>query len=202
MDLGNGKTADDVMAELRRLPQVEALDRLVGLLLGPEGMDFFNVIVSLDGYAVNRPRVLDGRFPRGSDEVALGRRAADVLDKRVGDAVELQGQDPRQFERFFLEGDTSVLQEEPEGPRVVLEVVGVVEGVGDIGRVDLADPYGIVSPELYDRYRDAIAQFGPGVVVRLRTGSGTFPGYGPRCSVSPGTARWSPSRTSAMASMP
>ena len=176
IDLGNGKTADDVMAELRSLPQVEALDRLVGLLLGPEGMDFFNVIVSLDGYAVNRPRVLDGRLPQGSDEVALSRRAAEVLGKRVGDAVELQGQDPRQFERFFVEGDTSVLQEEPEGPQVVLEVVGVVEGVGDIGRVDLADPYGIVTPELYDRYRDAIAQFGPGVVVRLRNGFRDVPG--------------------------
>lgn len=170
VDLGNGKTADDVIAELRRLPQVEALDRAAALMLGPEGMMDFYTAVSLDGYAVNRPRLLDGRFPQGLDEMALSRQAAEVLDKRVGDTLELQGHDPRQFERLFLEGDTSVLQEEPEGPRVVLRVAGVVEAAGDIGRIDLTGPYGIVSPELYDRYRGAIAQFGPGAMMRLENG--------------------------------
>lgn len=176
VDLGNGKTADDVISELRRLPQVEALDRGVALLLGPEGMDDFYSAVSLDGYAVNRPRLLDGRLPQGLEEMALSRQAAEVLGKQVGDALELQGHDPRQFERLFFEGDTSVLQESPDGPTVTLRVVGVVETAGDIGRVDLSGPYGIVSPELYDRYRDAIAQFGPGAVVRLRNGSQDVPG--------------------------
>ena len=169
VDLGNGKTADDVIAELRRQPQVEALDRAAALLLAPEGMDF-STYVSLDGYAVDRPRMLDGRLPQGLEEMALSRQAAEVLDRGVGDTLELQGHDPRQFERLFLEGDTSVLQEEPEGPRLVLRVVGVVEGAGDIGRVDLSGPYGVASPELYARYRDAVAQFGPVVVVRLRNG--------------------------------
>lgn len=175
VDLGNGKTADDVIAELRHLPQVEALDRGAAMLLVPEGMDF-STYVSLDGYAVDRPRLLDGRLPQGLDELALSRQAAEVLDKRVGDSLELQGHDPRQFERFFLEGDTSVLQEEPEGPRLVLRVVGVVEGAGDIGRVDLSGPYGVVSPELHARYRDAVAQFGPVVVIRLRNGFQDVPG--------------------------
>ncbi len=34
VDLGNGKTADDVIAELRRLPEVEALDREAGSCSG------------------------------------------------------------------------------------------------------------------------------------------------------------------------
>jgi hypothetical protein len=40
VDLGNGKTADDVIAELRRLPEVEALDREAALMLGPAEIDF------------------------------------------------------------------------------------------------------------------------------------------------------------------
>lgn len=174
VDLGNGKTADDVIAELRRLPEVEALDRAAALLLEPEEGDFYTA-VSLDGYAVNRPRVLDGRLPQGVDEMALSRQAADVLGKRVGDALELQGRGPGQAERFFVEGDPSVLQEAPDGPGVVLRIVGVVETPGDVGRVDLTGPYGIVSPEFYGRHRDDLAQFAPVVMVRLRNGYRDLP---------------------------
>ena len=169
IDLGNGTTAADLIAAMRRLPQVEALDWGAALQLGPDGVDFYSS-VSLNDYAVDRFRLIDGRLPQGLDEVALSRSAAAALGKRVGDEVEMQGNDPRQAERLMLEGDTSVLREEPEGPRLVLRVAGVVEGAGDIGRVDLSGPYGVVSPAFYARYRDDIAQFGPVATVRLRNG--------------------------------
>jgi putative ABC transport system permease protein len=131
--------------------------------------------VSLDGHSVNRYRVVDGRLPRGVDEMAINRTAADVLGKRVGDTLELQGRSPRQAERFMLEGDTSVLGEQPQGPQVVLRIAGVVEGPGDIGRVDLSGPYGVATAEFYARHGDAVAQFGPAVLVRLRNGYGDLP---------------------------
>ncbi|MCA1702497.1 MAG: hypothetical protein LC808_04200 [Actinobacteria bacterium] len=120
---------------------MEALDRGGALLFQPEGVDFYTA-VSLDGYAVNRPRVLDGRLPQGVDEMALSQQAADVLHKAVGDALELRGRGPRQAERFLIEGDTSAFHEPPDGPRVVLRVVGLVDAAGDIGRVDLSGAYG------------------------------------------------------------
>ncbi len=51
----------------------------------------------------------------------------------------------------------------------------MVGTAGDIGRVDLTGPYGIVSPEFYDRYRGPLAQFGPVVVVRLENGFQNVP---------------------------
>ena len=175
VDLGNGTTADDLIAELRRLPEVEALDRGVALQLFPEMLDFYSS-VSFDG-SVNRPRVLEGRLPRGIDEMALSRSASDVLGKRVGDRLGLHGPDPSQAERLFLEGDTSVLQEQLGGPAVDLRVVGVVEGPGDIGRVDLSGPYGLVTPGFYARHGDDLGQFGPVVSVRLRDGFRDLPAF-------------------------
>lgn len=169
IDLGNGTTAEELIAALHHLPQVERLSRGVALQLGPEGIDFYTA-VSLDGGDVNRYRVIDGRLPEGLDEIAISRETAEALQKRVGDQLEVQGNDPRQAERLMLDGDTSVLQEPPAGPRFVLRVAGVVQGSGDIGRVDLSGPYGVVSREFYTRHRDAIAQFGPVVEVRLRNG--------------------------------
>lgn len=87
----------------------------------------------------------------------------------------MQGTDPRQAERMMKEGDASVPQEAPDGPRFVFRVAGVVEGAGDVGNVDLSGPYGIASAEFYARYRDAIAQFGPVVEVRLRNGFADVP---------------------------
>ena len=174
VDLGNGKTADDVAAELRRLPQVEALEVGFALMLVPPGADFYTS-ASLDGYTVNRPLPIDGRLPRGLDEMALSRGAAESLKKGVGDRLALEGYGPRQAERFILEGDASVLQEPPDGPRVALHVVGVVESAGDIGSVDLSGPYGVVSPEFYRRHRDAVGQFGPVAVIRLRDGFRDLP---------------------------
>ena len=174
IDLGNGMTADELIGALRRLPQVEQLSRGAALLLGPEGMDFYTA-VSLDGRDVNQYRMVDGRLPEGLDEVAISRETSELLQKRVGDELEVHGTDPRQAERLMVDGDTSVLQEPPAGPRFVLRVAGVVQGAGDIGRVDLSGPYGVVSPEFYARHRDAIAQFGPVVEVRLRNGFGDVP---------------------------
>ena len=174
IDLGNGTTAEDVIAALRRLPQVEALSRGAALQLGPDGIDFYTA-VSVEDRTVNRFRLVDGRLPEGLDEVALSRGAAKVLQKGVGDEIEMQGTDPRQAERLMMEGDTSVLQEAPDGPRFVFRVAGVVEGGGDIGSVDLSGPYGVASAEFYARHRDAIAQFGPVVEVRLRNGFDDVP---------------------------
>lgn len=174
IDFGNGTTAEDVIAALRRLPQVEALSRGAALQLGPDGVDFFTA-VSVEDRAVNRFRIIDGRLPEGLGEVALSRKAAKVLQKRVGDEIEMQGTDPRQAERLMKEGDASVLQEAPDGPRFVFRVAGVVEGAGDVGSVDLSGPYGVASAEFYSRYRDAIAQFGPVVEVRLRNGFADVP---------------------------
>ena len=169
IDLGNDTTAEDVIGALRRLPQVEALTHGAALLLGPEGVDFYSA-VSLDDRPVNQFRMVDGRLPEGLDEIALSRTTAKALGKHVGDKLEVQGTDPRQAERLMIDGDTSVLQEPPAGPRFVLRIAGVVEGAGDIGRVDLSGHYGVVSSEFYARHRDAIAQFGPVVEVRLRNG--------------------------------
>ena len=136
IDLGNGKTADDVIAELRHLPEVAALDRAAALQMGPEGVDSF-YLSRVPGRALGKPPPgCRGPALRGLDEMAINRTAADVLGKRVGDTLELQGRSPQQAERFMLEGDTSVLGEQPEGPKVVLRIAGIVEGPGDIGRVD------------------------------------------------------------------
>ena len=174
INFGNGTTAEDVIAALRRLPQVETLSRGAALLLGPEGMDFYTA-VSVEERTINHFRVIDGRLPEGLDEVALSRSAAKALQKRVGDEIEMQGTDPRQAERLMMEGDTSVLQEAPVGPRFDFRVAGVVEGAGDVGSVDLSGPYGLASAEFYARHRDAIAQFGPVVEVRLRNGFDDVP---------------------------
>src|SRR5687767_12995452 len=43
-DLGNGKTADDVIAAVSRLPQVEGIDVGAALLLSPPEADFITAV--------------------------------------------------------------------------------------------------------------------------------------------------------------
>lgn len=174
LDLGNGTTADDVIATLRERPEVEGIDKTVALMMGPKDVDFYT-FASFAGFPVDRRRVVNGRLPRAVDEIALNRRAAAETKKQIGDIVDLEGRSQDQGRRLIMEGDPSAVMEPPAGPRVALRVVGVVEGPEDIGQIDLAGPSGIVTPEFYARHRDATAQFGPGAAIRLRNGFDDLP---------------------------
>jgi hypothetical protein len=95
------------------------------------GEEFYPLVASEDGqllYEHYRLPVVDGRLPDrdAAHEVAVGERTAERLGLRVGDELALLTFTP---EGATPEGGL----EEPDGPPITLDVVGVVRDPGDLG---------------------------------------------------------------------
>jgi hypothetical protein len=99
-----------------------------------EDEDFFPLVVAEDGtvpYDRMSAPVIEGRLPAREEpyEVALGERTAERLDAPVGSTVTIA--------TFTPEGWAAIEEDEtaefaPDGPRLDLEVVGIVRDPGDI----------------------------------------------------------------------
>jgi putative ABC transport system permease protein len=118
----------DLFETLANDPGVEAFARASGVPVGVEGHRI-GVLGVEAGQGITAARILDGRAPVGSHEVALGRRTLDELGKDVGDTVTLDGGGPVEF---TITGTAVVPEINQGGPGLGEGAVMSLEGLGDL----------------------------------------------------------------------
>jgi ABC-type lipoprotein release transport system permease subunit len=143
---------------VRALPGVEAVTAFAVTNAGTEGLDPPGAVTFPPAdaevfHSIERVRVLDGRIPdpTRADEVAVTPFFVDFYGLGVGDTVTLRLATPEQIDAFD-EG-------EPNGPKVVAEIVGVVRSVWFSEEAGKAGGTIIPSPGLFEQYRDNIVGF-------------------------------------------
>ncbi len=118
----------DLFETLADDPDVEAFARAGGVPVGVEGHRI-GVLGVEAGQGITAARILDGRAPVGSHEVALGRRTLDELGKDVGDTVTLDGGGPVEF---TITGTAVVPEINQGGPGLGEGAVMSLESLGEL----------------------------------------------------------------------
>ena len=122
--VGNGysRAGNDSLAALKQFSDVTAM-----MLLGSVEGRVEDATVQLVGFeqvsGALAPRVIDGRLPASSDEIALGGVTADELDVGIGDELTLTGATGAASYRIV--------------GQVVVPSIGVNNGVGEGGLMTL-----------------------------------------------------------------
>jgi hypothetical protein len=156
------------LGALRRIRGVVAIAELRAFAVSiPDAPQTLGLAAAVDGALgrdVDRGRVLAGREPNpeAPDEIAISESAARLLHRGVGDHLDLVSYTPQQV----VAGPPP----RPEGPKVRLQIVGVVRRPFDLG--DLAATGGNIplTPAFARKYDGKIGDFG--VVIRVRTRPG------------------------------
>jgi hypothetical protein len=137
VELTVGDPSAAVLRRFSALPDVAAIAPLRGLALTFPRIPQLSAIASATddrfGTVVDRARVLSGRAARrnSANEVTIGEALAAQLHLHVGDHLDALSYSREQVGRF-LTGDTSEYGS-PEGPNVLLEIVGIVRRPLDLG---------------------------------------------------------------------
>ena len=154
-------------AELAALPGVEGVTPAawMAVALQADGVPgfFFTPAIGV-GVGDDPPTgfvVIEGRLPAHDaiHEIALDEQAAELTDASIGDTIELRSYAADQF-GDFMTGDGGP----DHGPRVEVEVVGVIRGAEDVAQNP--DPFGTLSAAFRDHYRDEIAFCDCSLIVR------------------------------------
>ena len=162
---------DTIPAQIAALPGVRGVLPVgwegVALQSGGEPGFFF---MGLNGTGVGEDpptglTVVEGRLAAddADDEIALNEEAAQFTGASVGDTIELRSYASDQMEEFII-GDGA----EDLGPRVEVEVVGIVRGPEDLA--DNPEPQAFLSTGFRTTYVDQIAGCDCEVFVNAATG--------------------------------
>ncbi len=161
--------------EVARLPQVTDATRLAywfpsgetpsGVPLRSPDICPFAGIDGRFGADLNRAEVLDGRLPRGEDELAVSFLAAERFDLHVGDVLPMR-----------LTGPRAAGGEEAPPPTSALRVVGVVAIQGAFPPLSISGslpPMVMLSPAYARNHPDAAGL----LAVQLRGGRADVPAF-------------------------
>jgi hypothetical protein len=151
----------ELVREAAKLPGVEvAVHRAMlvvapadsGLVAGQDSMAVAVPVVAGDGPGLLG--IVEGRpyDARRSDELVVNEAMRDRLDAEVGDRLSLVSLTPAQWD---ASEETGGRYPSPAGPTQEVTLVGVTRGAEDVS--DAPDPYLIVTPAYYERYRPEIA---------------------------------------------
>ena len=139
----------------------------------PAGQDDFFPMLAFEGGVIPYERfrypVVDGRFPDRAEplEVALGERVSAALGKRTGDTIDMASFTPEGAQAVFGDGE----DRPPDGPNLVLEVVGIVRDPGDLAGRDDDLTFTMLTPAFADRYQGRIGDIGDYTFVDLSDGA-------------------------------
>ncbi len=148
---------DDMAAEIAARPGVRGVTPTafsgVSLTVDGDPISFFTPILGA-GIGDDPPAnvvVLNGRMPNSSssDEIVLNEESARLTGAAVGDVIELRSFAADQFDAFVGSQEAA-----DRGPRVDVEVVGIVRGSEDVS--DTPEPIAYLPDGFRDRYRDEI----------------------------------------------
>ena len=130
-------------------------------------MAFFSAALG-DGAGAAPPRgvpPIRGRFvdPDAVGEVNLNEEAARRTGAEIGDVIELRSYAPDQVESFLANDGAP-----DRGPRIDVEVVGIVRGSEDVAYNP--EPLAYLSAAFYERYEDRVASCRCAILVNVAPG--------------------------------
>jgi FtsX-like permease family len=138
---------------VRGLTGVSYIGAAPGVDGNPPGADaeYFSAAAGATWGESLRSRFVQGRAadPADPHEVVVNEAAPAAWGVQVGDMITLYTLAPDQ-----LEGFTSFLQEDPHGPRIDVQVVGVFRDLEDI--TDFPEPILLTTPAFLDRYGEEV----------------------------------------------
>jgi ABC-type antimicrobial peptide transport system permease subunit len=168
---------DATAAQLRAFGGVEGVESFAPLYAGgitfPAAPQLQAVAAAIDtrfGTVVDRARIVAGRSadPNAVDEATIGEALAAQLHLGVGDHLDGESYTPEQVASFRTSGYT---EQSPEGPRIRLQIVGIVRRPLDLGDRGAAGGVLVLTPAFNQKYETSIGSFG-GVILRVRTRNG------------------------------
>lgn len=124
--------------------------------VAPEGFPNFFALAIIDRRGdAQRAIWLEGKpiedgSSMGADDLLLNESMRNQLDKKSGDTIVLSSLTPEQFEESL----SSDQRTEPDGPTVNARIVGVGRSPEDVS--DAPDPFLVLSPAFYYKYKDVI----------------------------------------------
>ncbi len=123
---------------------------------------------------MDRSRLVAGRRANADapDEVTVGETLARQLHQGVGGHLDFASYTPAQFATAQGGGRPPP----PAGPRVRLQIVGIVRRPGDLGDTNAGGGIVVLTPAFNHAYLHRIANFGVFVQVRTRHGASAVPG--------------------------
>jgi ABC-type lipoprotein release transport system permease subunit len=113
---------------------------------------------------IDRPRLIEGRLPHAeaADEVVLSEFLSESVGAGIGDRIELVTFSQEQL-------DEEDFGEEPAGPLLDLEVVGIGRTPDDLADEENAIAY--AGPGYYEHTTGKAGAFGPSLELRVRDGA-------------------------------
>ena len=148
---GDGAPPRD--AEIAALPAVSSVDPMTfvfGGLVAADGAPLESPTVFIGSFRPAGVRLVEGREtdPRNPNEFVASRSFVEQTHAKLGDSFDLVTLTPDQARDFGFAMD------DPQGPRVPVVLVGVVDGA-----VQLEDPFPfvVVSPALMEGYEIGVA---------------------------------------------
>jgi ABC-type antimicrobial peptide transport system permease subunit len=168
---------DATDAQLQAFGGVEGVEAFAPLYTGgitfPAAPQLQAVAAALDtrfGTVVDRARLVAGRYadPNAVDEATIGETLATQLHLGVGDHLDGESYTPEQVASFRTGG---YIGQGPAGPRIRLQIVGIVRRPLDLGDRGEAGGVLVLTPAFNQKYQASIGSFG-GVILRVRTRNG------------------------------
>ncbi|MEP7201277.1 MAG: FtsX-like permease family protein [Ilumatobacteraceae bacterium] len=138
------------VASLPTVQSVEPMTFVFGVLIAADGTSLDSATVFIGSFRAGGVRVVEGREtdPHNPNEFVASRSFLEQNHANLGDSFDLVTLTPQQAHDFGFAMD------DPQGPRVSIVLVGVVDGA-----VQLEDPvpFAVASPALLDNYEIGVA---------------------------------------------
>jgi ABC-type lipoprotein release transport system permease subunit len=175
-----GRVDPGQLAQVGRLPGVEAVAPLAHLFMVPDGLELppgreldFGGSAGVDerfGHDVLRPRMVEGRRARleRPDEIVLNEDTAEALNVGSGDTVSFVSYTRDQG----LAAEAGTDPGPPAGPTIDLVVAGIGRSPSDLGSGENFDNFPVLlTPAFYERYRTEIAASEGILLITLQGGA-------------------------------
>lgn len=142
------------LLEVLEGPLVESTNDLVFVFVDVDRVGFVFAPTSRRGLEIEQGVLLEGRRadPEEPDEVVVSSGSARTLGLAVGDVLETATLTPEQAVAVFETGEVPV----PGGPRLRLEVVGIVRNGFDLVSGDRQTQLTMPTPAFFETYGDQI----------------------------------------------
>jgi ABC-type lipoprotein release transport system permease subunit len=162
-------------AQLRafgKVPEVSSFGVAGAMFLQVAAAPNMTLVPAVDtkiGAVVDRARVIAGRAanPAVADEIAIDESSATQIHVGVGGHLDVSSYTPKEIAVALHGGNLGP----PAGPRVRLQIVGIVRRPFDLGRRGASGGLTVATPAFYHEYVGRIGSF-PGATLRVRTRNG------------------------------
>jgi ABC-type lipoprotein release transport system permease subunit len=167
VEIYSGRPTTDQIREFRRTPGITALARVRGYALGREYPAIGAPVDDALDHTIDRSILVAGRYPDPSSatEATIAESVADNLHLQPGSSYTTTAYTQEQIDRAFSGEETG--DPPPAGPRISIDIVGIVRRPLDLGAAGESDGLMVLTPEFVKEWDGRVGVFTD--VLRVRT---------------------------------